>query len=77
MQVPLVEQETGEKGSEPISTMKDFRLGKHLGFDKFGPYANTPIYRGGSVNNTTFFGWDAVPLQLGAVVSVEDGVTVR
>ena len=56
MQVPLVEQETGEKGSEPILTMKDFRLGKHLGFDRFGAYDHTPIYRGGSVNNTTCFG---------------------
>ena len=72
-----MEQETGEKGSQPILAMKDFRLGKHLGFDKFGSYAHTPIYRGGAVNSTTFFGWDAVPLQLGAVISTEDAVTVR
>lgn len=77
VQVPLVEQETADKGSEPILAMKHFRLGKHLGFDKFGKYAETPIYRGGAVNSTTFFGWDAVPVQLGSVISVGDKVTVK
>ena len=76
-QVPLVEQETAEKGSQPILAMKDFRLGKHLGFDKFGKYADTPVYRGGAVNSTTFFGWDAVPVQLGSVIAVGDAVTVK
>ena len=73
----MVEQETAEKGSEPILAMKDFRLGKHLGFDKFGKYAETPVYRGGAVNSTTFFGWDAVPVHLGSIISVGDKVTVR
>ena len=77
VQVPLVKQETAEKGSQPILAMKDFRTGKHLGFDKFGQYAETPIYRGGAVNSTTFFGWDAVPVQLGSVISVGDAVTVN
>jgi len=76
-QVPLVEQETAEKGSQPILAMKDFRLGKHLGFDKFGKYADTPVYRGGAVNSTTFFGWDAVPVQLGSVIALGDAVTVK
>ncbi|DBB06919.1 TPA: hypothetical protein ACH3X3_009573 [Trebouxia sp. C0006] len=75
--VPLVEQETADKASQPILAMKDFRLGKHLGFDKFGKYADTPVYRGGAVNNTTFFGWDAVPVQLGSVITVGDAVTVK
>lgn len=77
LQVPLVEQETAEKGSQPIQAMKDFRTGKQLGFDKFGKYADTPMYRGGAVNSTTFFGWNAVPVQLGSIISVGDSVTVR
>lgn len=76
LQVPLVEQETADRGSQPILAMKDFRTGKHLGFDRFGKYADTPVYRGGAVNSTTFFGWDAVPVQLGSVVSVGNNVTV-
>ena len=77
LQVPLVDQATAEKGSQPILAMKDFRLGKHLGFDKFRSYADKPIYRGGAVNSTTFFGWDAVPLQTGAVISVGDKVVLK
>ena len=72
-----MEQETAQKGSQPILAMKDFRTGKHLGFDKFGKYAETPIYRGGRVDSTTFFGWDAVPVQLGSLVTVGDVVTVH
>ena len=75
--MPLVEQETAKKGSQPILAMKDFRTGKHLGFDKFGKYAMTPLYRGGDVNSTTFFGWNAVPVQRGFVVSVGDVVRVQ
>ncbi|KAL3146505.1 hypothetical protein ABBQ32_000756 [Trebouxia sp. C0010 RCD-2024] len=75
--VPLVEQETAEKRLQPILAMKDFRTGKHLGFDKFGKYADTPVYRGGTVINTTFFGWDAVPMQIGSVISVGNSVTIR
>lgn len=71
-----MDQATAEKGSQPILAMKDFRLGKNLGFDKFGAYADKPIYRGGAVNSTTFFGWDAVPHQVGAVVAVGDRVAV-
>ena len=77
LQVPLVEQETAEKGSQPILAMKDFRTGKHLGFDRFGKYAETPTYRGGAVNSTTFFGWDAVPVQLGSLMSVGDSFTIK
>ena len=77
MQVPLVNQATAEKGNQPILAMKDFRLGKDLGFDKFRLYADKPIYRGGAVSSTTFFGWDAVPLQVGSVVSVGDKVTLQ
>lgn len=70
-------QATAEKGNQPILAMKHFRLGKDLGFDKFRLYADKPIYRGGAVNSTTFFGWDAVPLQVGSVVSVGDKVTLH
>lgn len=77
LQVPLVDQATAEKGSQPILAMKDFRLGKQLGFDKFRLYADKPIYRGGAVNATTFFGWDAVPVQTGTIVSVGDKVVLQ
>ena len=29
------------------------------------------------MNSTTFFGWDAVPVQLGSVIALGDAVTVK